>query len=188
MSLQRFIQQAVSEWMSGEGPDSDIVFSSRVRLARNLRQSPFPMLATESQAKKVIDQVTEVVDTEDFKSLDHFEKLVLNDLSSLEKRVLVEKHLISPHLANESRNGAVILSDNESASIMINEEDHLRIQCLYPGFQLQEAWNMANKMDDVLEQHLDYAFDERRGYLTSCPTNVGTGIRASVMMHLPALV
>jgi len=188
MSLQRFIQQAVSEWMSGEGPDSDIVFSSRVRLARNLRQNPFPMLATESQAKEVIHQVFKVADTEDFKSLDHFEKLLLNDLSSLEKRVLVEKHLISPHLANEARNGAVILSENESATIMINEEDHLRIQCLYPGFQLHEAWLMANKMDDVLEEHLDYAFDERLGYLTSCPTNVGTGIRASVMMHLPALV
>lgn len=188
MSLQRFIQKAVSEWMSGEGPDSDIVFSSRVRLARNLSQSPFPMLATESQAKEVINQVKQVMDTEEFQSLDRFEALVLNDLSGLEKRVLVEKHLISPHLASESRHGAVILSENESVSIMINEEDHLRIQCLYPGFQLQEAWNMANKMDDVLEQQLDYAFDERRGYLTSCPTNVGTGIRASVMMHLPALV
>lgn len=188
MSLQRFIQQAVSEWMSGEGPDSDIVFSSRVRLARNLRQIPFPMLATASQSKKVIDQVSKAAASEEFSSLDQFEKLNLEGLSALEKRVLVEKHLISPHLANESRHGAVILSENESVSIMINEEDHVRIQCLYPGFQLHEAWKMANKIDDVLEQHVDYAFDERHGYLTSCPTNVGTGIRASVMMHLPALV
>src|SRR5699024_2185525 len=172
MSLQRFIQQAVSEWMSGEGPDSDIVFSSRVRLARNLRRSPFPMLATETQAKEVIDQVSKAMLSEDFSSLDHFEKLNLQGLSALEKRVLVEKHLISPHLANESRHGAVILSENESISIMINEEDHLRVQCLYPGFQLHEAWNMANKIDDVLEQHVDYAFDEKYGYLTSCPTNV----------------
>ncbi|RKD22766.1 protein arginine kinase [Ammoniphilus oxalaticus] len=188
MSLQRFIQQAVSEWMSGEGPDSDIVFSSRVRLARNLRQIPFPLLSTESQAKEVIELVSKAMESEDFSSLDHFEQLTLNNLSGLEKRVLVEKHLISPHLANESRHGAVILSENESVSIMINEEDHLRIQCLYPGFQLHEAWSMANKIDDVLEQYVDYAFDERHGYLTSCPTNVGTGIRASVMMHLPALV
>lgn len=188
MSLQRFIQQAVSEWMSGEGPDSDIVFSSRVRLARNLRSQPFPMLATDSQAKEVIRLVTEVIGTPDFKSLGNYEKLVLGDLTGLEKRVLVEKHLISPHLATESRNGAVILSENEAVSIMVNEEDHLRIQCLFPGFQLQEAYSMADKIDNVFEQHLDYAFDERRGYLTSCPTNVGTGIRASVMMHLPALV
>lgn len=188
MSLQRFIQQAVSEWMSGEGPDSDIVFSSRVRLARNLRSQPFPMLATDSQAKEVIRLATEVINTPDFKSLGNYERLVLSDLTGLEKRVLVEKHLISPHLANESRNGAVILSENEAVSIMVNEEDHLRIQCLFPGFQLQEAYRMADKIDNVFEQHLDYAFDERRGYLTSCPTNVGTGIRASVMMHLPALV
>lgn len=188
MSLQRFIQQAVSEWMSGEGPDSDIVLSSRVRLARNVRQYPFPMLATDSQGKDVINQVEGVMATEDFQALGDYEKLILNDMSGLEKRVLVEKHLISPHLATEARNGAVVLSDNEAISIMVNEEDHLRIQCLYPGFQLHEAWRMANQMDDVFEGYLEFAFDERRGYLTSCPTNVGTGIRASVMMHLPALV
>ena len=100
----------------------------------------------------------------------------------------MEKHLISPNLANESRCGAVILSDNESISIMVNEEDHLRIQCLYPGFQIQEAWDLASRIDDIFEEMADYAFDEKRGFLTSCPTNVGTGIRASVMMHLPALV
>ncbi|MEW9672329.1 protein arginine kinase [Ammoniphilus sp. 3BR4] len=188
MSLQRFLEKAVSEWMSGEGPDSDIVISSRVRLARNLREHPFPMLATESQAREVIRKVSEVINTDDFQALDRFEKLSLNDVSRLEKRVLVEKHLISPHLADESRHGAVILSENEAVSIMVNEEDHLRIQCLFPGFQLKEAWDMSNQIDDVFEKYLDYAFDERRGYLTSCPTNVGTGIRASVMMHLPALV
>ncbi|RXT09045.1 protein arginine kinase [Ammoniphilus sp. CFH 90114] len=188
MSLQRFLEKAVSEWMSGEGPDSDIVISSRVRLARNLRLHPFPMLATESQAKEIIGQVSQVMNTEEFQNLDQFETLYLNDISGLEKRVLVEKHLISPHLANESRHGAVILSENEAVSIMVNEEDHLRIQCLFPGFQLKEAWNISNQIDDVFESYLDFAFDERRGYLTSCPTNVGTGIRASVMMHLPALV
>lgn len=188
MSLQRFLEKAVSEWMSGEGPDSDIVISSRVRLARNLRDHPFPMLATESQAKEVIEQVSNVMSQADFQSIDQFEKLSLSEVSSLEKRVLVEKHLISPHLANESRQGAVILSNNEAVSIMVNEEDHLRIQCLFPGFQLKQAWGMANQIDDVFEKYLDFAFDERRGYLTSCPTNVGTGIRASVMMHLPALV
>src|SRR5690606_2870971 len=103
-------------------------------------------------------------------------------------QVLVEKHLISPALANESRCGALILDRTESVSIMVNEEDHLRIQCLYSGFQVKEAWDKASRIDDLFEEAVDYAFDETRGYLTSCPTNVGTGIRASVMMHLPALV
>jgi protein arginine kinase len=100
----------------------------------------------------------------------------------------VEKHLISPNHAEESRNGAVILSHNEGISIMVNEEDHLRIQCLFPGLQLNEAWELASRIDDIFESRLDYAYDEKRGYLTSCPTNVGTGIRASVMLHLPGLV
>jgi len=112
----------------------------------------------------------------------------LSDLTELEKLVLVEKHLISPALAGESRSGALILGRDESISIMINEEDHLRIQVLYPGFQIREAWEFASKIDDIFEESVDYAFDEKYGYLTSCPTNVGTGIRASVMMHLPALV
>ena len=172
----------------GHGPESEIVISSRVRVARNLRHQPFPMLATNQQSKDVMDQLTEVSQSGKLQSIGSFETIVLSDLSELDKRVLVEKHLISPNLANESRCGAVILSDNESVSIMINEEDHLRIQCLYPGFQIQEAWALASGIDDIFEESADYAFDEKRGYLTTCPTNVGTGIRASVMMHLPALV
>lgn len=101
---------------------------------------------------------------------------------------MVEKHLISPHLAEDSPFGACLLSENEEISIMINEEDHIRIQCLFPGFQLTEALKAANELDDWIEEHVIYAFDEKLGYLTSCPTNVGTGMRASVMMHLPALV
>ncbi len=188
MSNYRFSQHALSEWMKDEGPESDIVISSRIRIARNLSQHPFPLLATNQQAKDVMDQLTEVSQSGKLSSIGQFETIILSDLTELDKRVLVEKHLISPNLANESRNGAVILSNNESVSIMINEEDHLRIQCLYPGFQIKEAWSLANGIDDIFEEHADYAFDEKRGYLTTCPTNVGTGIRASVMMHLPALV
>lgn len=106
----------------------------------------------------------------------------------MKKRVLVEKHLISPHLAENAVHGAVLLSGNEEISIMINEEDHIRIQCLFPGFQLTEALKAANEIDDWLEEYVNYAFDEKFGYLTSCPTNAGTGLRASVMMHLPGLV
>lgn len=188
MSTSRFTEQAMSNWMKGEGPDSDIVISSRIRVARNLSGYAFPILATNQHSHQVLEQISEVLESDDLSSISHFELLELNELSDLEKKVLVEKHLISPHLANESRNGAVILSENESISIMVNEEDHLRIQCMFPGFQIKEAWELANQIDDAFEAQVDYAFDERRGYMTSCPTNVGTGIRASVMVHLPALV
>ncbi|MDB5055589.1 MAG: ATP:guanido phosphotransferase [Bacilli bacterium] len=188
MTLERFTNDALSDWMKGDGPDSDIVISSRIRIARNLRPYSFPMLATNQQSKEVLDQVEEASKNEELETISHFNFIHLSDLKELEKMVLVEKHLISPALANESRNGAVMLNDNESISVMINEEDHLRIQCMSPGFQIKEAWDMANQVDDIFESQLEYAFDEKRGYLTSCPTNVGTGIRASVMLHLPALV
>ncbi|MFD1954000.1 protein arginine kinase [Paenibacillus thailandensis] len=188
MEQHRFSEHALSDWMKGEGPDSDIVISSRVRLARNLRHHPFPMLATSGQSQEVMEQLTSVAKSGQLDRIGRFETFILSDLNELERRVLVEKHLISPNLANESRGGAVVLSDNEAVSIMINEEDHLRIQCLYPGFQVQEAWSLADRIDNIFEEKIEYAFDEKFGYLTTCPTNVGTGIRASVMMHLPALV
>lgn len=188
MTKHRFSQQPLSDWMKGDGPDSEIVISSRIRIARNLRHLPFPMLATGEQSLEVMEQLTAIGNSDKLEPIGKFDTIVLSELSQLERRVLVEKHLISPNLANESRGGAVILSDNEAVSIMINEEDHLRIQCLYPGFQIKEAWTFANRIDDIFEAEVNYAFDEKRGYLTTCPTNVGTGIRASVMMHLPALV
>ncbi|KAB2329682.1 protein arginine kinase [Bacillus mesophilum] len=188
MSLERFINQAISSWMSTEGPDSDIVLSSRIRLARNLKQYRFPTLFEKDEAEAVIDQVKKRLvhpgEIEDKR----LELLLMDELQPLQKRVLMEKHLISPHLAENSTHGACLLSESEEISIMINEEDHIRIQCLYPGFQLLEALQMANTIDNWLEEEIDYAFNEKVGFLTSCPTNVGTGIRASVMMHLPGLV
>lgn len=188
MSLQRFINQAVSSWMSQEGPDSDIVLSSRIRLARNLESYLFPTTFTVDEAKKIVQLFESEVTNDANAPFGKVDLLKMNDLMPLEKRVLVEKHLISPHLAEESPFGACLLSENEKLSIMINEEDHIRIQCLYPGFQLTEALEMADEIDNWIEGHFDYAFDEKKGYLTSCPTNVGTGLRASVMMHLPALI
>lgn len=188
MSQQQFMQNPWSNWMKGEGPDSDIVISTRLRIARNLRQHPFPLLATDSQGEEVVRKVTEVAESEAMRKRHHLQVIHMDQVNPLEKRVLVEKHLISPHLAEESRKGAVLLSPDESVSIMVNEEDHIRIQVLLPGFRLNEAWEIGTKIDDIFEKHLNYAFDETRGYLTSCPTNVGTGIRASVMLHLPALV
>jgi protein arginine kinase len=188
MTLGRFTDNALSDWMKGDGPDSDIVISSRIRIARNLRPYSFPMLATNQQSKEVLDQIEQASKNEELETISRFEFIHLSEMKELEKMVLVEKHLISPALANDSRNGAVMLNENESISIMVNEEDHLRIQCMSPGFQIKEAWDLANQVDDIFENQLEYAFDEKRGYLTSCPTNVGTGIRASVMLHLPALV
>ncbi|WLR50934.1 protein arginine kinase [Bacillus tianshenii] len=188
MSLQRFINQAISPWMNEEGPDSDIVLSSRIRLARNMQEVPFPTVASTEALAKVISLFQEYFSNQHLDGVGKLELLPMNEMEPIEKRVLVEKHLISPHLAEVSEAGAVVLSENEQISIMLNEEDHIRIQCLYPGLQLTEALHAATTLDDWIESKADYAFDEKRGYLTTCPTNVGTGMRASVMMHLPALV
>lgn len=188
MDRSNIFVEALSDWMKGKGPESDVVISTRIRLARNLQSLPFPMLSTNMQSKDVLDQIVQVLNSDELKTVSHFDLFILDQMNELQKRVMVEKHLISPNLVNESRNGAVLISEDEAVSIMVNEEDHLRIQCLSPGFQIREAWDVANRIDDVFEAQVDYAFDEHRGFLTSCPTNVGTGIRASVMMHLPALV
>lgn len=188
MSLEKFISQAVSSWMSVEGPDSDIVLSSRIRLARNLQEYKFPTLFSHEEAKMIIVKMEEILSKYPFEKYGQMELLKMDGLQPLQKRVLMEKHLISPNLTEDSTHGACILSENEEISIMLNEEDHIRIQCLFPGFQLSEALEAASEIDDWLEEHVHYAFNEKQGYLTSCPTNVGTGLRASVMMHLPGLI
>ncbi|TCO69682.1 protein arginine kinase [Marinisporobacter balticus] len=175
----------MAKWIEQCGPDKDIIISSRIRVARNLDEFPFPVALTKAKSKAVFESVTNAINES---VLTHdFEGVLLQEVDPLERQVLVEKHLISPNLAQNYEKGAAFLNKDESISIMINEEDHIRIQCLLPGFQLDEAWDMAEKMDDILEEHVKYAFDEKLGYLTSCPTNIGTGIRASVMIHLPAL-
>ncbi|MCA0989474.1 protein arginine kinase [Guptibacillus algicola] len=188
MSLQRFISEAVSPWMKDEGPDSDIVMSSRIRFARNLRNYVFPVLSNGKQNLEVLESIKTKFNEAPNEEVGRLELIEMEDLKPTQKRVLVEKHLVSPNLVEQSKNGAVLLSENETISIMINEEDHFRIQCLEAGLRLKEALNLANSLDDWIESKVDYAFDKRKGYLTSCPTNVGTGMRASVMMHLPALV
>ncbi|MBX6352492.1 MAG: protein arginine kinase [Thermoflavifilum sp.] len=188
MSLSDFLRRAVSPWMRNGGPEDDIILTSRVRVARNLEDVPFPVLQTDSHANHVIQAVQNALATPAVQALGRFELLRCSDMSAIDRQVLVEKHLISRDLAEQVRHGAVALRDDEVVSIMVNEEDHLRIQCLLPGLRLKEAWDLANQVDDALERTLPYAFHERYGYLTACPTNVGTGIRASVMMHLPGLV
>lgn len=188
MSLERFMNNAISAWMSEEGPDSDIVLSSRIRLARNFAKYKFPTLFSPEEAKEIIFKMEEISKTSGFNKFGQMELLKIEEMQPLQKKALVEKHLISPHLAEESPYGACLLTENEEVSIMINEEDHIRIQCLFPGLQLPEALDAANEIDDWLESNIQYAFNEACGYLTSCPTNVGTGLRASVMMHLPGLI
>lgn len=177
----------LSRWMEGTGPEADTVISSRVRIARNIEGIPFPYLASDEQTAAVQEQVSRTAAGQK-EQFNDFVYHRMAELSHQAKQVLVEKHLISPFLAKESHNGGVLLRRDEAVSILINEEDHLRIQAILPGLQLEEAWQEANRYDDLLETGINYAFDERYGYLTACPTNVGTGLRASVMLHLPALI
>ncbi|SDO63404.1 protein arginine kinase [Alkalicoccus daliensis] len=188
MTLKSFMNDAISPWMKNEGPEADIAISSRVRLARNLDSLPYPIIASEDDLNKVIAETETKFSAHEHEKFGALSLLKMQELSENEKRVLVEKHLVSPHLTREGPARGVLLSEDESLSVMVNEEDHFRIQCLLSGFQLEEGLACANAMDDWMEETLDFAFDEKRGYLTSCPTNVGTGLRSSVMMHLPALV
>lgn len=176
-------------WMnSNQGPESDIIICSRLRLARNLRYITFPCFMNSESGAKSMKEIEQAWEDSDIQKLSALTLVTFDKLSSIDKQILVEKHLISPEhgLAQQSYRGLLVSADGIIA-IMINEEDHLRIQCLLPGLQMTECYNLAQKIDDELEKRLDFAFDESRGYLTSCPTNVGTGMRASVMMHLPAI-
>jgi protein arginine kinase len=189
MSWNNLVTSPVSKWMEASGPMAEVVLSSRIRLARNLANVPFPHQMTEAQAEELIQQVDAGIKEINLVGLPSKVQLYrLANVPALDRQVLVEKHLISPQQSQQARGRAVAISDDEAVSIMVNEEDHLRIQCLASGMQLKELWRIASTVDDALEQRLTYAFDTHRGYLTACPTNVGTGLRASVMMHLPGLV
>ncbi|NLZ52921.1 MAG: protein arginine kinase [Thermoanaerobacteraceae bacterium] len=185
MGIENLMDASRIKWINSLGPDSDIVISSRVRFARNLSNVPFPHLLSDKEAKTIVNDVYATLKENPVFSRD-IELFNMNELTAEQKTMLSEIHLISSDLAN-SENGAVIVNHDETVSIMINEEDHLRIQMMLPGLQLDEALQQIDKIDDLLEEKLDFAFDEKIGYLTACPTNVGTGMRASVMMHLPAL-
>ncbi|QUL97748.1 MAG: protein arginine kinase [Candidatus Fermentithermobacillus carboniphilus] len=187
-ALDSILNNPSSPWMDGSGNLADVVISSRVRLARNLKDTPFPHLLEEKEADQVLDRVFSAVDLIGPRGFGgEIIKVRLDNLSLLDRQVLVEKHLISPQHAESGFGKGLILRQDEAVSIMVNEEDHLRIQCLHSGLELDEAWILASGIDDLCDELLDFAYDERIGYLTSCPTNVGTGLRASVMVHLPAL-
>jgi protein arginine kinase len=185
VKLSRIISNT-GEWLSGSGPHDEIVVSSRVRLARNLTGKPFPGWSKKAERVAVLGEIRTVVEALPEMSGAFSEKL--EDLSSLEKQVLVERHLISREHAAKGAGSGVVMNTAQTLSFMINEEDHLRMQAIRAGLQLDEVFAMINQADAELEETLDFAFRRDLGYLTACPTNVGTGMRASAMLHLPGLV
>ncbi len=169
-------------------PDMDVAISSRVRLARNLEAYPFSTRMTRAQGAEILEKVKKVMFSDKNAGFsDEFMYFGMNSMKPLDRQLLVEKHLISPEFAEGRTDRAAIISKDERVSILVNEEDHLRLQCIYPGMQLEEAWRRCDDIETRLDEKLGFAFDGISGYLTCCPTNSGTGIRASVMLHLPAL-
>jgi protein arginine kinase len=167
--------------------NTDVVISSRVRLARNLKNFPFPAKMTNDQRRVVIDTIKNAFFSSNFEISNNFSFVDILALDPIDKQVLVEKHLISPDLASNKLASGAIISNDETISIMINEEDHLRIQCIYPGFNIDTALDLCYKLDTLLNEKIEFAYNDKYGYLTSCPTNLGTALRTSVMVHLPAL-
>jgi len=176
----------LGKWYIEEGPESDVVISTRIRNARNLKEYPFPVKMSREQSEQVVNLAYRIFSKE-INNIS-FNFCNITNISNIDKEALVEKHLISPNLLSGKVQSGVFLGDSEKISVMVNEEDHFRIQSMDAGFKIKECLTNLNKIEDYLEDKLEFAFSPRYGYLTSCPTNLGTGVRVSVMMHLPALV
>jgi protein arginine kinase len=185
MNINDFLKQDV-EWLKGTGPNANIVMSSRTRLARNIDKIPFSNWANKKQLEDVLDIVKEAVAGCNF--LKNAVFLKLKDLSEVDRLFLVERHLMSPEHAKDVEYKALVVDPKEMISIMVNEEDHLRIQVIQSGLNLRECWRILDGIDTDLSKKIAYAYSAKWGYLTACPTNTGTGLRGSVMLHLPALV
>lgn len=185
LNLDRLLDR-LGEWLRGTGPESDVVISTRIRLARNLAGLPFTNRATPHQKAEAETLLRDAITTLDLSSPLRYYSM--NDLSLVDRQFLVERQLVSRELAVvlEGPRG-VAFDDRESISIMVNEEDQLRMQSMRSGFDLDHSWQAIDHIDDLLEARVEYAFSDDFGFLTACPTNVGTGMRASVMLHLPAL-
>lgn len=184
MTIDELIKRP-GDWLGGGGPMGDIVISSRIRLARNVAGYPFLSKATPEQREELAELVRAHIDARATKG--QWTYIDVEGLDELDQRILVERHLISRQHAESKGDRGVSIAENGTDSVMVNEEDHLRLQVLRSGLQLDEAWQDINRLDDTLEDKVEYAFHPRYGYLTACPTNIGTGIRVSVMLHLPAL-
>lgn len=173
-----------NRWYLGVGEQSDIVVSTRIRLARNLNEYPFPNKLNTKSRTAINNIIKDAVEADNKFDLRFVE---MKSLARFEAASMAERHIISPEFASDADGRALMISKDEDICIMLNEEDHIRIQIMKSGFALDEAYSVADEIDDLLGNKLQYAFDERIGYLTQCPTNLGTGMRASVMLHLPAL-
>ncbi|HIN95151.1 MAG TPA: protein arginine kinase [Planctomycetes bacterium] len=185
MKLEDLARQC-GEWLRGSGPESDIVISSRIRLARNLADFPFIRQCNESDRSEIEKTLKETIfSIKEWKNLAYLD---VNTLTKIDRQFLVERQLISREHAESDGARSVAIDRQEKFSLMINEEDHLRIQVMHSGLALDTAWQRINEIDDMVEEKMTFAFHPRLGYLTACPTNVGTGMRVSVMLHLPALV
>lgn len=171
-------------WFEQIGKCSDVVLSSRVRLARNLNQYCFSHKISEDESEALITDVKNSLSKE--RKLKGYQYIDLRDIEEIQKEAYCERHVISSFLKRQPR-GAAYVSMDERMAIMVNEEDHVRIQSFMPGMDIYAAFEAANEMDDMLAKKLDYAYDENFGYLTTCPSNVGTGMKASYTLHLPAL-
>ncbi len=175
-----------ADWMTGKGKDNAVVITSRIRLARNMNGVSFPGWAKKKERVRIMEMILpELVELPEMS--DGFAK-ELSELDSLDKQVMVERHLISREQAARSEGCAAVVNRKQSLSVMVNEEDHLRMQSICSGLHLRKAYALLDTMDQQLEKKLPYAYDEKLGYISACPTNLGTGMRASAMLHLPALV
>lgn len=177
----------MSKWYEEEKSNNGIIISSRVRLARNLKKYNFYNKLSAEDAEKMIEEVKDSIIGSRTVFGEQFKYIPINKLDENEKFSMVERHIISPELMRNNKPCGVLVKDDETISIMLNEEDHIRIQAIAAGDNIDEAYDTADKIDNLIEESVEYAFSEKFGYLTSCPTNVGTGLRASYMMHLPQL-
>ena len=173
------------KWYQQSGAEGDVVISTRIRLARNLSGTPFPAGLTPERRREVAGRVRDALKSGP--NGGDYDYLEMENMTARDALSMVERHLISPEFAQCSEGSALLLKKDESVSLMVNEEDHLRLQVMRPGLDLDEAYREADELDTVLDRSLHFAFDDRLGYLTQCPTNLGTGMRASIMLHLPAL-
>lgn len=174
----------MTKWLDEAPKDLDVAISTRIRIARNIRDFDFPLYMSIEESDELTNSVLDTM-KENFS--DNYRFLRIRDLTNLERLMYIEDHLISPGLTEKIDKSSFLIRNDEKATIMINEEDHLRIQTLLPGLNLEDGWQLCTDIDDKLESKLNYAYHENLGYLTACPTNVGTGMRASVMLHLPCL-
>ncbi len=170
-----------------EKNDNNIIISSRVRLARNLKKYPFNNFINNKQSKEMIETVTNAIFNDRLSSKNCFEKIDFDNLSKIKQYTMLEKYIISNNFIESNKPKAIILEKNANINVMINEEDHIRIQSINSGYNIEKCFEEANRIDNLLEESLTYAFDSQYGYLTSCVTNVGTGLRASFMLYIPML-